>query len=403
MNARGVFNYNRAMLDVLRNTLMITGFVFVMMLVIEFLNVLTSGVWQRRLAGSRLGQYVLAAALGAIPGCLGAFAVVAMYSHRVLTFGAVVAAMIATSGDEAFVMLAMVPGQGLVIMAVLFAAGILAGMASDLYLRKTGRGDNFFCGKMVVHDEHAGRYFEKGQLAAQWKRCTAARGTLTLMLALLIAGIVSGQVGHGGHGIEPAHRHSAERAEADGAHEGEPGHVHEEAGAGEAESVHEGEPAHSDEGWGWVRITMLVTSLAALFIVATVSDHFLEEHLWDHIALRHLPRVFLWTLGVLLVLYLLTDLLDLDLKSFTQDRRWFLLALACLVGLIPQSGPHLVFVTLYASGIIPFSILLANSAVQDGHGMLPLLADSRKGFIMIKAVNLLAGLALGASAFAAGF
>ena len=33
-----------------------------------------------------------------------------MYSHRVLSLGAVVTAMIATSGDEAFVMLAMIPG-----------------------------------------------------------------------------------------------------------------------------------------------------------------------------------------------------------------------------------------------------------------------------------------------------
>ena len=148
---------------------------------------------------------------------------------------------------------------------------------------------------------------------------------------------------------------------------------------------------------------MLVTSIAALIIVATVSDHFLDEHLWDHIARKHLPRVFLWTLGALLVLYFLTDFMNIDLKTFSGERRWFVLVFACLVGLIPQSGPHLIFVSLFASGIIPFSVLLANSVVQDGHGMLPLLADSRKSFIMIKAVNLLAGLVLGAVAFAAGF
>ena len=59
-----------------------------MMLVIEYLNVLTQGEWQKRLAGKRWKQYILCAALGATPGCLGAFAVVAMFSQRRATLGA---------------------------------------------------------------------------------------------------------------------------------------------------------------------------------------------------------------------------------------------------------------------------------------------------------------------------
>ena len=54
---------------------------------------------------------MLGAFLGVIPGCLGAFAAVSLYSHRNLSFGALVAAMIATSGDEAFVMFSMFPLQ----------------------------------------------------------------------------------------------------------------------------------------------------------------------------------------------------------------------------------------------------------------------------------------------------
>ncbi len=86
--------------DSLTHAIMITGFVLVMMLVIEYLNVLTQGVWQHNLRGSRWQQYLLAAFLGATPGCMGAFAVVALYSHRVVSLGAVVAAMIATSGAD---------------------------------------------------------------------------------------------------------------------------------------------------------------------------------------------------------------------------------------------------------------------------------------------------------------
>ena len=85
------------MIDVFRETFMITTFVFVMMLVIEYVNVLTSGEWQIKLANHRWWQYIFAALLGAIPGCLGAFTAAALYSHRILTLGAVVATMITTS------------------------------------------------------------------------------------------------------------------------------------------------------------------------------------------------------------------------------------------------------------------------------------------------------------------
>lgn len=379
----------REMADVLRNTIMITGFVFVMMLVIEFLNVLTSGGWQNRLVRSRIGQYLLAAILGAVPGCLGAFAVVAMYSHRLLSLGAVVTAMIATSGDEAFVMLAMIPKQAVILTGLLFLIGIAAGILTDLVARNFKGADTLCCDEMIVHEEHLGQYLVRGKVIEQWRRCTAARGILTIMLVALIIGLVSGQIGHGEHG----HLHdTAEQSSPE-----VPGSVIVEQG-GE-------EPQHPDEedGWGWVRITMLVSSLAALFIVATVSDHFLDEHLWEHIARKHLFRIFAWTFSALLVLYLITDYLHIDLATLAGEGKWILLVIACLVGLIPQSGPHLVFVTLFARGFVPFSILMASSIVQDGHGMLPMLAQSRRGFLVIKAINLAAGLLVGAAALLSGF
>ena len=43
----------------------------------------------------------------------------------------------------------------------------------------------------------------------------------------------------------------------------------------------------------------------ALFIVSTVPDHFLKEHLWGHVVVRHVPRLFAWTLGALALIALL--------------------------------------------------------------------------------------------------
>ncbi len=51
--------------------------------------------------------------------------------------------------------------------------------------------------------------------------------------------------------------------------------------------------------------------------------------------------------------------------------------------MIATSGDE-AFVTLFAQGLIPFSVLLASSIAQDGHGMLPLLAESKRGFLAVK-------------------
>ena len=83
----------------------------------------------------------------------------------------------------------------------------------------------------------------------------------------------------------------------------------------------------------------------------------------------------------------------------TGDNKFLILIFALLIGLIPESGPHLLFITLFINGSIPFSVLLANSIVQDGHASLPLLAESKKSFLVIKGVKLVIGFLIGISGY----
>ena len=95
----------------------------------------------------------------------------------------------------------------------------------------------------------------------------------------------------------------------------------------------------------------------------------------------------------LVVMQLLTQ--SLDLEEWIKSNYIVVLIIAVLVGVIPESGPHMIFVTLFAEGAIPFSILLASSVVQDGHGTLPLLAVSKRGFLILKIINVITGLMIG--------
>ena len=142
-------------LDVLRNSFLVTGLVIIMMLMIELVNIHSEGRLFSRLRRHRFGQVLLGAGLGIIPGCMGGFAAVSMYSHKLLSFGALIAMMIASSGDEAFVMLAMIPKEALILGAILFGIAILVGWLVDL-LTKRSLPDASRCpeGFTIHEDEH---------------------------------------------------------------------------------------------------------------------------------------------------------------------------------------------------------------------------------------------------------
>lgn len=147
------------------------------------------------------------------------------------------------------------------------------------------------------------------------------------------------------------------------------------------------------ETWNWMKITLLAGLSFLLFVFLTVPEHFLKEHLYGHVLKKHLLRIFLWTWGAFILLYFIQS--SLTLTNLMQNNIYLILLFAVLIGLIPDSGPQMIFVTLFSQGLLPFSILLANSIVQDGHGMLPLFAESKKDFVKVKLINMGVGLVVG--------
>ena len=140
------------LIDILRNSILITGLVVVMMMMIESLNIESKGLIFKGLRRTKVGQVVIAALLGSIPGCMGGFATVSLYTHKMFSFGALVAMMIASSGDEAFVMLAMIPRQALVLFAVLFVLAVVVGIAVDVFGKRFNFGQKAECEEgYVVH------------------------------------------------------------------------------------------------------------------------------------------------------------------------------------------------------------------------------------------------------------
>ena len=77
--------------------------------------------------------------------------------------------------------------------------------------------------------------------------------------------------------------------------------------------------------------------------------HFFTDHIWRHVFKKHVLKIFIWILGSLIIISLLQNAFN-----------------AGLIRVVPLSGPNIILVTLFAEGIIPFSVIIMNSIVQDG-------------------------------------
>ncbi len=347
--------------DVVLNAWFITSLVMVMMIMIEYVNVASAGRWFGRLSGSPVRQVAAGALLGLIPGCIGGFAAVSLYSHGIISMGALVAAMIASSGDESFVMLAMIPRQALVLFAVLAVLAFVCGLVTDAVFRRHPVRVSCDPG-FEIHDSNKGefpRIFRlssyRGMRSAGWERLVLIAAILLFAVAVF-TGLLEHE--HPGDGGAPVSGVSL-----------------------------------SFLNERWMNILFAVLSIFVALQVAASSEHFVKEHLWRHVVCRHAVRTFLWTAGALAVITV--GMHYVDMGNWLRDNTYYLLILAALIGMIPESGPHMVFISLFAGGYVPFSVLLTSSMSQDGHTSLPLLASSTRSFLVAKVVNAVFAILIG--------
>ena len=371
--------------EIITSTVGITCLVMVMMLLIEFVNVSSSGQLLSKLQKRPYLQILVASLLGLIPGCIGGFTIVSLYTHRLLSFGALVAGMISTFGDSAFLLFAMSPRSVVPLYGSLFLIALVAGVVTHLLFRNRP----FYSDDphtLEVHQEHEHGH-GKAQLSWQnIKKMSFSRAILIFGLVLYLTALGTGAISHE-HGSMPDMAHGENTEVVADCHD----HC--------CEHDHHGEAAleeHHEHHLHGENLVFGILALLTLFVVAFCSEHFLQEHLWEHVIKHHFMSVLLWTFGVLVALAVANHFFDLEmLIANNRWVTWALLFIALALGIIPESQPQFIWIYLYAAGVLPFSILLASSVVQDGHGALPLLAYSRKSFLMMKVVNIAFGLLIG--------
>ncbi|PLW80458.1 hypothetical protein C0585_02585 [Candidatus Woesearchaeota archaeon] len=271
-------------LDSLKGSMTITLIILVMMIIVEILVLKYQDKLLNFAKKNRFLGYIMSAFFGIIPGCTGTFIMDSLYMTGLLGFGGIIAVMIATSGDEAFLLFSMAANGEIawstiiLLTSTLFLLGIIGGFVADRFRKKINMK---FCTKCeIVHHHH-----------------------------------------------------------------------------------HEFK-----------------------------LKHFFKEHVTNHILKKHIWQIFLWLFAAIFIINMVQSNVELN---FLSDSMFVVLLIASLVAVLPISGPNIFLVVMFSNGLVPFSVLLANSIIQDGHGLLPIIGFSIEDAVKIKIFNFVFGFTIG--------
>ena len=294
----------------------------------------------RTMERARYLQAPMAAFLGALPGCGGAIIVVTQYTRGMVSFGSVVAVLIATMGDAAFLLIAREPTTGLAIMAMGFTVGTASAWVVDWF-----HGTQFM---RPAADPLSATANSKSKRKRAASLPLATRVANTVWIYLVVPGAVLGlfvatqfdtdQLFGSWAGLEPTHWFGvaagllclamwalAKRAKTS--------HVGQGQDPDDARRLTTSERVIKDTNFvtSWVVLGFLTYELGVYFAGSGIEN-------WLQVWVPFVPFV------------------------------------AILVGFIPGCGPQIVVTTLYLTGAIPLSAQLGNAISNDGDALFPALA-----------------------------
>lgn len=390
----------------------VTVFVGAVLLIFGYIDYLLSGRLVQKIGAAKKLQPVIGAFLGLTPGCGGAIFVMPLFPRGIVSFGTVIATLLATMGDSAFVLMSVMPKQWVLVSIISFFVAVSVGYIVDL----TPIGD---------------RLLEKYQ-ATQAKKAKAHQGHQDL-------------------------DHSIFETETGIAHE-EWTHIGHSEGDAIDLALHHGTKGHQDvrsigyklthSGYliYWIIISLgLILGIMDLFqvdpnalvipnlglilgIIGTTlsvlmmvfGKKFLADdtHEESEMKLASLKETFIhnaqetafvgtWVFAAYFAYELFVVLLgsgsylagEMAITNFLTQTGLIAVIIGALIGIIPGCGPQIIFVTLFTRGLVPFSALLANALSQDGDALFPLIAIDKRSAVMATIINTIPALLVGLLAY----
>ena len=280
-------------------------------------------------------QVPMAAFLGALPGCGGAIIVVTQFVNGQMSFGALVAVLISTMGDAAFLLLSQRPETALLVYGISLSAGVVFG-----YLINLIHGYNY------MKPDYESVVKEADDIPRLPTNLT------NFFVLLLIPGTALGLM--------------------------------------EASQI---DTNQLFGNWAVVEPVKWIGFLGALLCVAVWISQPLDS--WSarfasKSEIKYLKEtvvaetsfVSVWVILGFLSYELLVYFTNLDLHTHFMNLGPFVVLFGILLGFVPGCGPQIVMTTLYLNGIVPLSAQLANAISNDGDALFPAIALAPKAALL---------------------
>lgn len=294
---------------------------------------------------SRNLQVVIAALLGALPGCGGAIVVTTQFVSGKVGFGALVAVLTATMGDAAFLLLASQPVTGLYVIGI----GVVTGCVTGLVINALHR-DDFMRPALTVLSNKLQTSCCSATSAVSFKAINL-QGLFwkyLLLPASLVAFASSFQID-----------------------------------INQVLSL-------PDMTIEWIGAVMAVSCMLLWALTQEIEDYQSTVSEDDKIRTSHPMQkaaqdtnfVSAWVIIAFLAFELTLHFTGFEIGANWGNWGVWMPALGIVIGLLPGCGPQILVTSLYLSGALPFSAQLSNAISNDGDALFPAIALAPKAALM---------------------
>lgn len=284
-------------------------------------------------------QVLIAAFLGALPGCGGAIIVITRYVSGSLSFGSVLATLTATMGDAAFLLIAKEPDTGLMIILLGFSVGSITGYIVDWVHGKDFMRDSLPANNadtdIPVDHEHE-------DLSSK----TLDRLWLFLMLPGLAIGLLQAFQIDVDKVLFSSHNFAIS----------------------------------GSLGFIGGCLCFMMYILPRLF--PSLPRRTPDQNGALHRTISDTNFVTSWVIFAFLAFELTVHFTGFDLSDAFEGIAIFTPIFAIFIGFLPGCGPQIIITSLYLSGLIPLSALVGNAISNDGDALFPAIAIAPKTAIV---------------------
>ena len=266
--------------------------------------------------------------LGAIPGCGGAIMVMSLFTRGVVSFGAVLAALISTMGDAAFLLLATKPQAALIILPVTFCTGIISGCLVKPFTKN-------FLQKKINRD------FLVNELP---KNKTSNKFYLIWFL-FLIPGLALGIM-----------------------------------------NAFNIETSYLISDFDIIQFFSFILALYCVFLWVLNPLTDIQMASIHENSFRKVVDTTCFVTVWVIISFVIYELINISTQgAIFESLKYFgpfVPLMAIIIGFIPGCGPQIMITSMYVSGQIPMSAQIGNSISNDGDALFPAIAISAKAAII---------------------